>query len=118
MTCHGKDNAAKWRCPSLTSPLLIGTVLLLFACALEPQHAWPGVAFKHEYDDICSKTEDSEGLSVEELKSLISRCDRLRSVIEKADEPERTIYLKKLRKCRDLFVYVMETKTETGSGGP
>ena len=101
----------------MISSLLIG-IVLLFACAIEPQHAWPDVSFRHEFDDICSKTENSASLSIEELKILVSRCDHLQVVIEKAGEPERTIYLKKLRKCRDLFVYIMETRKETENSGP
>ncbi len=90
--------------------LLPVVVMLLFACAVGPQHAWPDVPFKHEFDDICSRTMEAASLSVEELNALIARCDNLRTVIDKAGEPERTIYLKRLRMCRDLFVYVLDSK--------
>ena len=90
--------------------LLPAAILLLFACTLGPLHAWPEIPIKHEFEDICSRTSDAESLSVSELNNLIARCDRLRSVIEQSGEPERTIYLKKLRMCKDLFVYVLESK--------
>ena len=85
-------------------------ILLLFSCALGPLHAWPEVSFKHEFEDICSRTSEAESLATEELNMLIVRCDKLRTLIEKEGEPERTIYLKRLRMCKNLFVYVLESK--------
>lgn len=85
-------------------------ILLLFSCALGPLHAWPEVSFKHEFEDICSRTSEAESLAIEELNMLIVRCDKLRTLIEKEGDPERTIYLKRLRMCKDLFVYVLESK--------
>ncbi len=85
-------------------------ILLLFSCALGPLHAWPEVSFKHEFEDICSQTSEAEYLAIEELNILIVRCDKLRTLIEKEGDPERTIYLKRLRMCKDLFVYVLESK--------
>ena len=90
--------------------LLPAVILLLFACTLGPMHAWPEVPFKHDFEDICSNTSAAESLSVEELNTLIARCDKLRPIIEQSSEPGRTIYLKKLRMCKDLFVYVLESK--------
>jgi hypothetical protein len=95
--------------------LLPIVVLLLFACALEPQHAWPEVPFKNEFDNICSRTMDAATLSVQELETLITLCDKLQPVIEKAGEPENKIYLKRLRMCKDLFVYVLEVKKAAGT---
>jgi len=63
-----------------------------------------------EFDDICSKTEDAMTLSLEELASLIDRCDALRPKIEKLDETPKKVYLKRLRMCRGLYVYVLESK--------
>lgn len=89
-------------------------ILLLFSCALGPLHAWPEVSFKHEFEDICSRTSEAESLAIEELNMLIVRCDKLRTLIEKEGDPERTIYLKRLRMCKALFVYVLEsTKAAT-----
>jgi hypothetical protein len=41
--------------------------------------------WQKEFDDICSKTEDAMTLSLEELASLIVKCDTLRPKIEKLD---------------------------------
>jgi hypothetical protein len=47
---------------------------------------------------------------VEELKDLIARCDTLKPLIEKLDESQRKVYLKRLSLCRDLLVFVLESK--------
>lgn len=69
--------------------------------------------WKDEFDSICSRTDIATSLTVEELKTLIERCDRLKVTIEGLpDETQRKIYLKRLQMCRELFVYVLKTKTE------
>ena len=43
-----------------------------------------------------------------EVRALIERCDRLKPRIEKLEESEAKVYLKRLRMCKDLFVFVLE----------
>lgn len=85
--------------------LLTGTVFWLptAVCAANTQEDW-----RAEFDDICSKTDDVAALKQPELKSLIERCDRLKPRIEKLDESAAKVYLKRLRTCRDLFVFMLE----------
>jgi hypothetical protein len=66
--------------------------------------------WKKEFDDICSKTQDSMTLTSDELKRLVSRCDALRPRIENLDDTQKKVYLKRLRMCRDLFAFVLESK--------
>lgn len=67
--------------------------------------------WKREYEDICSKTSGVMALGVDELKELISRCDKLKIVIEKLeDDSTRRVYLKKLQMCRDLYNFALEQK--------
>ena len=67
-------------------------------------------SWKQEFEDICAKTQDAMTLSVEELKALVERCDRLKPEIEKLGETERKVYLKRLQMCRDLYAFVLESK--------
>lgn len=71
------------------------------------QNDWKG-----EFHELCSKTQDAMGFTEGELKELIAECDKLKPVIEKLDETQRKIYLKRLRMCRDLFSFVLESKTK------
>jgi len=66
--------------------------------------------WRREFEEICSKTESAMAFSVEELRSLVDRCDALKSRIEKLDEPQRKIVLKRLQMCRDLYAFTSEMK--------
>jgi hypothetical protein len=71
----------------------------------EAQNDW-----KNEFEDICSKTQDPMALTADELRLLVGRCDALRPRIEKLDETQKKVYLKRLQMCRDLFAFVLESK--------
>lgn len=66
--------------------------------------------WRKDFDDVCSKTQDAMVIPSEELKSLVDRCDRLKPQIEKLDESQRKVYLKRLQMCRDLYVFVLESR--------
>jgi hypothetical protein len=74
------------------------------------QSAPANETWRKEFDDICSKTEDAMTLPLEELVSRIDRCDALQPKIEKLDETPKKVYLKRLRTCRGLYAYVLESK--------
>ncbi len=66
--------------------------------------------WKKEFEDICSQTQDAMTLSIDELKNLVERCDKLKPEIEKLEGPARKVYLRRLQLCRDLFYFVLESK--------
>jgi hypothetical protein len=66
--------------------------------------------WRREFDNLCSKTQDAMNFSAGELRNLITRCDALKPRIEKLDEPQRKVTLKRLQMCRDLYAYVLEAK--------
>lgn len=103
----------------------LGTCLFCLAAAVivcsgtldieKKAFSWCGVVhaqddWKNEFDDVCSKTQDAMILSPDELKNLIARCDKLKPVVEKLDETQRKVFLKRLKLCRDLFSFVLESK--------
>ena len=75
-----------------------------------PQSAYAQDGWRGEFDDICSKTNDSMNLSDEELKNLIGRAEKLKAVIEKLDESDKKVYGRRLQKCRDLLDFVLSTR--------
>ena len=77
---------------------------------LSPQSVYAQDDWKNEFDDICVKTNESMNLSDEELKSLVSRAEKLVPLIEKLDETRRKVYLRRLQKCRDLLSFVLESR--------
>jgi len=66
--------------------------------------------WKKEFETVCARTQDAAGMGTDELKNLVERCDNLRPRIEKLDETQRKVYLKRLKMCRDLYAFVLETK--------
>ena len=63
-----------------------------------------------EFEDICSRTDSADSLTVEALQSLVERCDKLRAVIENSDNVQKKVYLFRLDKCKRLFSYIIEVR--------
>ncbi|HZZ85242.1 MAG TPA: hypothetical protein VFE30_11945 [Anaeromyxobacteraceae bacterium] len=66
--------------------------------------------WRAEFEAVCSKTQDAMTLSPEELSSLVARCDALKPRLEALDESGRKVWLERLRRCRDLYQFVLEAK--------
>ncbi len=84
---------------------------LAFPFPVQGQEEW-----KAEFDDICAKTIDAMELKQDEIRTLIDRCDRLRPRIEKLEESQSKVYLKRLKMCRELFSFVLENPKGSESG--
>jgi len=69
-------------------------------------------AWKTEFDALCSKTDDAVSFSVDEITSLIGRCDKLKAAMDNLDESTKKVYLRRLQMCRDLFSYVLDSKKQ------
>jgi len=94
----------------LTERLIMGLALmLLLALAIISTPSAAG-NWKDSFDDICSKTQGSDALSVKELTALIERSDKLMPEIQASDDPSKKIYLQRLKKCRALFEFMIESK--------
>ena len=66
--------------------------------------------WKGDFETVCSKTQDAMTFSVDELKDLIVKCNKLKPLIEKLDESQRKVYLRRLQLCKDLFVLCSNQK--------
>lgn len=97
---------------ALTTAALVlwGAPVITHGIFPSPRAAAAQDDWKNEFEDICSKTQDSMSLTADDLRSLVGRCDALKPRIEKLDETQRKIYLKRLQMCRDLLAYVLESK--------
>jgi Spy/CpxP family protein refolding chaperone len=74
-------------------------------------------SWQQEFDAVCGKTQDAMSLTAEQLKSLVQRCDALEPRIEKLDETRRKVYLRRLKQCRGLYAYVLESKNVDSKSG-
>ena len=101
--------------------ILLTFISLLFLCfsngsnivgSLTSAHAQ--LDWKQEYADVCSHTQNAMTLSSAELKDHIDRCDKLQDRINELNGSqggtERKVYTKRLKMCRDLYVFTLEYK--------
>jgi hypothetical protein len=93
----------------MTSILLAGGLAALFLAPPRVGAQTP-TDWRVEFDAVCGSTDASTSLSAEELASLIARCDKLAEVIGAEEETVRRVYLRRLKMCRDLLAFVLESK--------
>lgn len=77
--------------------------------------AFPGFGaddWRQEFDAVCSKTDISMTLPSEELKQLVERCDKLKTIIETQDESTRKVFRKRLQLCRELYAFVLKSREQ------
>jgi hypothetical protein len=89
----------------------IVTATLFAVAALSTASRAEG-GWRAEFDAICARTQDALALPVAELETLVARCDALAPEIEKLDETQRKVFTRRLKACRDLYRFVLETRTK------
>ncbi|MHB1024590.1 MAG: hypothetical protein ACYC24_02660 [Desulfobacteria bacterium] len=99
-------------CAVAASIFLSGHPLLTGIPSFGPAVSHAQEGWKAEYEAVCAQTDMAMTLSVEELKGLIARCDRLKPQIEAEEESTRKVYLRRLRMCRDLYKYMLGNKEQ------
>jgi hypothetical protein len=82
----------------------------LFAVAVLSTASRAEGGWRAEFDAVCAKTQDAMALPVEELETLVARCDALAPEIEKLDETQRKVFSRRLKACRELYRFVLETR--------
>jgi C4-dicarboxylate-specific signal transduction histidine kinase len=90
-------------------------LLILAGCLglfMTMQVAFGEDAWQMDFDATCAQSNDAMTLSVNELKLLIEKCDRLQKVVEAQDETVRKVYSKRLQLCKNLYVFVLESKIQ------
>ena len=63
-----------------------------------------------EFQAVCGRTDDAMTLTVQELRTLVRRCDELKTSIDKLEGSRRKVLLKRLQMCRDLYAFTLDTK--------
>ena len=90
-------------------------LLILAGCVslfITFQMAYGEEPWRTDFDATCAQSNDAMALSVPELKKLIEQCDRLQKIIETQEETIRKVYRKRLQLCKNLYVFVLETKMQ------
>lgn len=66
--------------------------------------------WRASFDDLCSKVDSSGSLSVKDLAVLIERVDKLIPEIQASSDPSKKIFLQRIKRCRSLFEFMIESK--------
>ena len=90
------------------------SAFLLLPAAFAAETGGADADWRAEFEVVCSQTDTSSSLGDEELALLIARCDKLAERIGAETEVVRKVFLKRLQRCRDLFVYVLDTRKAAG----
>jgi len=67
-------------------------------------------SWKPSFEEICSKVQATDTLSTTEITALIEKADKLVPVIQASDSPSKKVYVMRLKKCRSLFEFILDTK--------
>lgn len=90
--------------------VLLASLVLLVMFVPAGYSAEGGDGWRKEFDDVCGRTMEAQSLTLEELEKLVARCEKLKPQIEGLGESERKVFLRRLKMCRDLYVYVIDSK--------
>ena len=87
---------------------MTGCILLFLAVRIGLcEEAW-----RADFDETCNKTTGAMTLSITELTALIEKCTQLERIIGAQEETVRKVFLKRLQMCKNLYVFVLETKQQ------
>lgn len=102
----------KYRTLSLTNMKERLSLLVLAGMfALAPgSHVFAAEAWQAAFEDICSKVDASGSLSTKELATLVERADKLAPEIQASNDPSKKVYLRRLKNCRAMYEFMIETK--------
>jgi hypothetical protein len=64
--------------------------------------------WREEFDRICARTGEAGKMSEAELNQLIAESESLREKIVGSNEPDGKVYLFRIGKCRDFFVFMRD----------
>lgn len=84
-------------------------------CAAVAFQVFAAESWKDAFDEICGKVQDSDALTTQELTALIEKADKLLPEIEKSEDPSKKIYLVRLKKCRAMFEFIIESRKSSGA---
>jgi sialic acid synthase SpsE len=83
---------------------LIAALAAVPAAAVEP--------WRTDFNEACGKADEAMTLSLQELKALVEKCNRVVKALAAEDESVRKVFLKRVQMCRNLYVFMVETKEQ------
>lgn len=94
-----------------------GIVLFLFLLMSYFSPMAAAQSWVEDFDRICSRAEEADSLPTAKLQELVVESDKLLKVIEAGNDPGKKVYIFRLKKCRNLFAYIISLReAEAGAG--
>ena len=91
-------------------------LLLIFMPYFSPFAA--AQSWIEDFDKICAQAEFADSLPTAALKELVLESDKLLVVIEAGNDPRKKVFIFRLNKCRNLFVYIMDLREAKERSAP
>lgn len=66
---------------------------------------------KAEFDRICGQVQLAPTLTDQQLQVLIKNCKKLRQALERSENPQAKILLRRTQMCEDFFEYSLEVRS-------
>ncbi len=95
----------------------LGLALACTLCTAMASSAFAEESWKEAFDDVCGKVQFAESLTTQEIAALIEKADKILPEIEKSEDPGKKIYLMRLKKCRALYEFMIESRKGGESTG-
>lgn len=73
-------------------------------------------SWEDKFGKICSSTDASMSMTVEELEEKVKGCDNLMEEIQASSKENKKIYIFRLKKCRKFYDYMLVFKKEQEEG--
>ena len=95
-----------------------GIVLFLFLLMSYFSPLASAQSWVEDFDRICGQAEEADSLPTPKLQELVVESDKLLGVIEAGDDPRKKVYVFRLKKCRNLFAYIISLREAEKGAGP
>lgn len=84
-------------------------LLLATASPLAAAENW-----KETFDLVCGSVQGAESMSEKEISAMLEKADKLMPVIQASDDPAKKVYLKRLKSCRGVYEFMLDTRKGSG----
>ena len=91
-------------------------LLLIFMPYFSPHAA--AQSWIEDFDKICVQAEVADSLPTATLKELVLESDKLSVVIEASNDPRKKVFIFRLKKCRNLFMYILDLRETKDMSAP
>jgi hypothetical protein len=97
--------------PLFTASLLVVLIPCLIGLAY-------GDAWKEDFERICAHTLEATALPNDTLEQLIVQSDDLLGKIGTIDDPQKKVYIFRLKKCKNFFQYILDARKAEAAEDP